>query len=503
MAFKSYINAGRTETHFRENGQIITAADKRVYGGSTPEFDLGIGTSTIQSTCITAQAPSGNVGIGVSGIAIGHSRIFVGNTIEANTPAGKGCVHMFDFDGNYMGRIDHPETGTDTSTGFGWNPVCADGLLIISSNDFAGDPNIESGWTGIGDTGRTYIYDQLGNLLHTLPLPSNLYGSSDGFGMGVHAGEGRIVVGRQRADTNNGTTYNDFTGNATIYDYNGNIVLNNVMLHNGWRYYDGSGNAVDRSTGLDLDAPSYSDSFGGRTYGGHGQQAIGYGKIVIGAVDQNIWHHPDKTADRVSINGHAYIFDLNGNFVKGLYMPLGWEDSIPNSNFGHDISIGSDRILVMGNTADNDSGVQIGRAFVYDGEGNYLFQLTGQYAPITGSNNPSVYLKSCGIYGGIIGLQVNDDAHPDNPTANGVRAVELYDINGNYIARVLPEDMSGNIVDDTVGQYVGIERFALGYGLLVTATYDTSNTANNWINIYKLPTTYDGLIEKASGRTQN
>ena len=59
------------------------------------------------------------------------------------------------------------------------------------------------------------------------------------------------------------------------------------------------------------------------------------------------------------------------------------------------------------------------------------------------------------------------------------------------------------LLDDTVGQYVGVERFALGYGLLVTATYDTSNTANNWINIYKLPTTYDGLIEKASGRTQN
>jgi hypothetical protein len=500
MAFKSYINAGRTETHFRDSGQIITAADKRVVGGSTPEFDLGIGASTIQNTCITVQAPSGNQGSGLSGIAIGHSRIFVGNTVEANTPGGKGCVHMYDFDGNYKGRIDHPETGTGTNTGFGWNPVCADGLLLVSSVDFEGDSNAEN---STDEVGRTYIYDQLGNLLHTLPLPSNLYGDLDAFGMGVHMGEGRIVVGRQRADVNPGTTNNDFTGNATIYDYNGNIVLNNVMLHNGWRYYDGLGNAIDRSTGLDLDAPGYSDSFGGRTYGGHGQQAIGYGKIVIGAIDQNIWHHPDKTADRVSINGHAYIFDLNGNFVKGLYMPLGWEDSIPNSNFGHDISIGSDRILVLGNTAENDSGNQIGRCFVYDGEGNYLFQLTGQHSPITGTNFPSVYLKSCGVYGGIIALHVVDDANPDNPTADGYRAIELYDINGNYIARVLPEDMSGNIVSDLAGSGVGFERFAIGYGLLVTATYDTSVTANNWINIYKLPTTYDGLIEKASGRTQN
>jgi len=501
MTIKTNSATLANEVHFLKNGQILTAADQRP-GTTYPLFNDGPTIGSIQNTCITVQAPSGNQGIGLGGIAIGHSRIFVGNTVEANTPGGKGCVHMFDFDGNYKGRIDHPETGTGTSTQFGWNPVCCDGLLLISSNDFKGDPNSE---VANDEVGRTYIYDQWGNYLHTLPLPPNLYGNLDAFGMACAVGEGRIVVGRQRADAVTGTTYNDFTGNATIYDYNGNIILNNVMLHNAFQYYDGSGNAIDRNTGINYDAPGYSDSFGGRTYGGHGQQAIGYGKIVIGAVDQNVWHHPDKTADRVSINGHAYIFDLNGNFVKGLYMPLGWEDSIPNANFGHDISIGSDRILVMGNTADNDSGNQIGRVFVYDGEGNYLFTLTGKYAPITGTNSPSVYARACGIYGGIIGIFVKEsaNANPNNPTSADYRSLELYDINGNYIDRVLPEDMSGNIVTSAQGGDPGFEKFAMGYGVLVTATYSTTTAADNWINIYKLPTTYDGLIEKASGRTQN
>lgn len=536
MGFKTPSGAGYGgNKHIGNAGEILTTIDNVQLSSGYPESigDLptlsNYQTGDIQASCITVQPPTPEAYFGAGGTAIGESRIFVGNHTYNS---GVGCVHMFNFDGDYLGRIDAPETSTSGDTGFGWGIYCVDGLLIVNSNDYDNDPNAYDNGGDL-DVGRTYVYDQMGNLLRTLPIPSTLYTSSDSFGMAAAAGCGRIVVGRQRGSGNYRFTPPDgdpgypgdpgtgsFQGNATIYDYNGNIICPNLLWKNEMEYYSTtSSNSFGNPDPMvyDYDRPYYSASFGGRTYGGTNtaQQAIGYGKIVVSAMDTSVQYSPNQAASQANM-GHVYMFDLNGNFEKILYHP--WQTNFSTSlqtslKIGEDIKIGSGRIMISAYRVDNPSSRSIGARYIYDMDGNYQFSILGCQDSPTGSDFNQPYQNyGCGIYGGIIASRAFYNAGTVSSAPNSTddfAPTELYDINGRFIDVVYQEDMLGNTnaTDDTAGTSFSTgfgyasSKISLGYGLLVLS--NNWNTTGACINIFKIPTTYDGLIERSTGVTQN
>ena len=525
MAIKTSQGTGfEAETHIGKAGDILTSIDNVQLGSGNPE---SIGdkptlsnytAGDIQATCITVQPPNVTAGFSNGGVAIGDSRIFVG---QYNYNNDVGAVFMFSFEGDYLGRIDAPETSIGDDTGFGWGVICVDGLLIVHSNDYDNDPNAyDNGATEL-EVGRTYVYDQMGNLLRTLPIPSTLYSSSDAFGMAAAAGCGRIVVGRQRASGNYRFTppggdpgVGSFQGNATIYDYNGNIICPNILWKNEMEYYSTtSANEFGNADPMvyDYDRPAYSASFGGRTYGGgsQAQQAVGCGKIVICSQDDSIFYSPNQAAVQANM-GTAYMFDLNGNFEKILFHP--WQTNYGSSlqtsiKLGADVRIGSGRIVIDGQRVDNPSQRNMGAKFVFDMDGNYLWSLVGaRGGALDSDSNRSYQLVGLSIYGGLIMTKVlypfeaaADTGAPTN--TEDYKPYELHDINGRYIDTIYPEDMAGNTSGAAFGSEAGASKFAMGYGIFVHP--NTWNTTDACINIFKIPTTYDGLIEKSTGVTQN
>jgi len=161
----------------------------------------------------------------------------------------------------------------------------------------------------------------------------------------------------------------------------------------------------------------------------------------------------------------------------------------------------------------NPSSRTIGARYIYDMDGNYQFSILGCQDSPTDSTFSQPYQEyGCGIYGGIIASRAFYPAGTVSSAPNSIdnfAPTELYDINGRFIDVVYAEDMLGNTnaTDDTAGTSFSTgfgyasAKISLGYGILVLS--NNWNTTGACINIFKIPTTYDGLIERSTGVTQN
>lgn len=85
--------------------------------------------------------------------------------------------------------------------------------------------------------------------------------------------------------------------------------------------------------------------------------AIGHNKIVGGA--------PANAAGGLSSSGSAYIFDINGNQLAQISA----SDKAANDRFGSSVAVGSGKIVVGANRANNNLP---GAAYIFDLEGNEL-----------------------------------------------------------------------------------------------------------------------------------
>ena len=115
--------------------------------------------------------------------------------------------------------------------------------------------------------------------------------------------------------------------------------------------------------------------------------------IVVGATGGN---------DANGVNtGSAYIYDTSGVLIKKL-LPTGGS---ADDGFGFRLAISESIIVVTANTAD-DSGIDIGTAYVYDLLGNQIDKLV----PSDGADNDrfgdSVALSGSTI---VIGASRDDD----------------------------------------------------------------------------------------------
>ena len=305
-----------------------------------------------------------------------------------------------------------------------------------------------------------------------LPGPGTKITPSDGasgdtFGFGVAVGSGRIVVGALQ-DDDNGTD----SGSAYVFDLEGNqltkIIANaggqpleffgeSVAVGNGRIVVGAAGNdAFGPNTGaayiFDLDGnpirgilgrdSTEGDEFGHRV-------AVGNGRIVVGAPDNN---------DNGTSSGSAYIFSLDGHEITKILA----SDAASGDQFGYSVAVGSGRIVV-GASGNDDNGDRSGSAYIFDIDGNEITKILASDGAPVDFFGQSVAVGSGRI---VVGAPSDDD----NGTSSG--SAYIFDLDGNEITKILPSDGASG---DNFGFGV-----AVGSGrIVVGALFNDDNGTNS------------------------
>jgi len=169
---------------------------------------------------------------------------------------------------------------------------------------------------------------------------------------------------------------------------------------------------------------------------------------------------------RTSTSGHGAYFDNDYMWMDANNsFTLGYDDTTTHSNetkitasdaaaddfFGSSVAVGSGRVVV-GVPSNDDAGSSSGSAYIYDLDGTQIAKLT---API-GANTSNQFGASVavGLDSIIIG-EINSDF-----LASNIGAVWVYDLDGTYINRIQPRNITnpsrnfGNVVSIGSGRIV-------------------------------------------------
>lgn len=230
-----------------------------------------------------------------------------------------GKVWIFGYDGELIKSIKSPSLQNDSNFGNAL-AVCGDVLFI-------GESMIDV--DSLVDSGSVHLYDLNGNYLKSLHSPE---ASEKGeFGRAISANENLVAVGEPGpwcADDN-------FTCRVHLYNADG-VLLRTIHAPE----------TVRGNFGFSLD--------------------VSENHIIVG--------------EPYCARGRAYIYDINGS-LRSILTP---EDSTRRAgsptrflgNFGYSVSVDGDTIVV-GQIRDNVGSYEMaGRVYVYDVEGNLLFNLT-------------------------------------------------------------------------------------------------------------------------------
>jgi hypothetical protein len=206
------------------------------------------------------------------------------------------------------------------------------------------------------------------------------------------------------------------------------IASDNSFVHKSFDFFE-NGDIANTETKL--------TSFDGAAGDWYGYSvAVGSGRIVIGSL-----YDDDNSAD----SGSAYIYDLNGNFIKKIIA----SDGDLGDAFGLSVSVGSGRIVIGAPYDENDGFPSSGSAYVYDLNGNEIAKLTA-FDRANGDNyGGSVTVGSGRI---LIGSLADDDS---------TGSVYVYDLNGNFIKKIIAFDgATGDQYGSSVS--VGSGRIVIG-----------------------------------------
>lgn len=281
------------------------------------------------------------------------------------------------------------------------------------------------GKLAVGASGRTtnllflgsvWVYDLSGN--HTSTLYSSDGQEYDQFGASVAIGNGKIVVGAPTADPL-GT---DNAGAVYVFDL--------------------SGNQLFKLLSSDVSDVQYFGS----------SVAIGNGRIVVGA----------HSYMRDNNKQGAYIYDLNGNFIKKVT-----PDAPSQGSFGYSVSVGSGRIAVA---CPAYGASLLGATFIYDLDGNFITKLVGEFPYQS-------FGQSLSIGNGMIAVS---GAQQPNSSA---LTTKLFDIEGNLLYTISGTNPSigcGRIITSAVLDNMNYERkqisiYNLDADKLIEYTYSTPN----------------------------
>lgn len=371
-------------------------------------------SGTTQSTQVKIKPSDGAASdfFGYS-VAVGCGRIVVGAYGHDLPVFNQGAVYIYDLNGTQISKI---VASSSTADFYAWSVAIGSGRIVVGA--FQADDN------GL-NSGSAYVYDLNGTQLNK--FKPGVGDTEDNFGSYVAVGSGRIVIGAPGDDDNG-------SGSGAAYIFN----LSGTQL-------------------AKIKAPDgiASDEFGSSV-------AIGCGRIVVGAISV------DSTEFS---SGAAYIFDLNGTFLKKIEAP----DPHPSGFFGYSASIGNGRI-VIGRILSNN-----GDAYIFDLDGTQIAKIVAS----DGGNNDqfgvSVSVNSGFI---VVGARNDDDVQTD------AGAAYIYSLNGTQIAKIKSNDALPGL--DNYGRSV-----AIGCGRIVCGSPgdDDLGSAAGAAYIYKLPETMDIYFE--------
>lgn len=229
---------------------------------------------------------------------------------------------------------------------------------------------------------------------------------------------------------------------------NGQIVIGSPCFNSSCgKVYTYSLDGTLKNTVMASDAGS-GDAFGSSV-------AIGNGKVVVGSPN---W---DYTSSIIQ-SGAVYIYDLDLENECKIYSTCSCD------KFGCSVSVGDGRIVV-GALGGGGNGNQQGRAYIYDLDGTQKCELCPFYY-----NNGSISLEPSNANGtsyffghkvavGNNRIVVGAYNRFVSGDGTGSGAVYLYDLDGNFIKRIMP-DTSDHAVNDSFGYSVSIGSGKIAIG---------------------------------------
>ena len=222
----------------------------------------------------------------------------------------------------------------------------------------------------------------------------------DYFGYSVAVGNNRIVVGAYGDDdVENGS------GAAYIFDLDGNQLAK-----------------------IKPSDPGVNDYFGYSV-------AVGNGRIVVGS------RYDD---DVVETSGSAYIYDLEGNFIKKINGHGGGTDNNVKT-FGNSVAVDNGRIVV-GAVLDSTDGTSSGAAYIFDLDGVQLAKIRPPLFSGYGERSLQYFGTQVAVGNGriVVGATGYHNGVEDVP---GLRqgSAYVYDLDGNLLKHIIPPTTPGDI----------------------------------------------------------
>ena len=348
-----------------------------------------------------------------------------------------------------------------------------------SSYSKEGDRDDGFGYGGIGQTiclhsSRLYVteYDQIkifreagssGAYIGTITTSDQTATNQPWF-LSIACGHGRIVAGQRTGSSGN------YSSSVYVFDLlGGNEIKLPKSNGGGSRYGAAVSIGCGRIVVSDIDNnQAYVHDLQGReikrltphdtlpSTALYGIAAVGSGRIVVGA------GHRSNT--QTGTDGSVYVYDLHGTFLFKLSSPYG-----NGEGFGREVSVGDGRIVV-GAPEHSGTYTNDGKVYVYDLNGNSLFNLeppdddsTGQIfgqalavgcgkimigAPFYGSNGGRVTIYNLDgdlirTYGGNSGSYLGHSVAISNTQSGTMFAMASPEINSQSTA-----DVGWSFMDD-------------------------------------------------------
>jgi hypothetical protein len=264
-------------------------------------------------------------GFGGSG-AVEDNTVVIGAFADDSAGAQVGEIQIFNTSGTW--QVTKQDITPTTRDRYGWrNSVdLSNGTIVAGAigHDAAGDPNIGEVQLTDAATG-SFLWSA------TDPTPT----TEDQFGFSAAMDDGKLIVGARLDDTNATNA-----GQAHLYDVS-------------------SGNLLRT---FDSPSPATNDAFGQDV-------AIDDDYVLIGEPGHDTMTDPNT--------GQAYLFDATtGNLLATFENPAPTNAGAVNgfSNFAGDLALEVDgNHVVIGAIRDDNDGVDVGRAYLYDLQGNHLW----------------------------------------------------------------------------------------------------------------------------------
>ena len=259
--------------------------------------------------------PGSNFGISM---ATGDGFIAVGeSTAATDGKANAGAAHIYDAEGTHITTLRSPDPYEDASFGVSLD-AHGDLIVVGEPGPYGKDGNI---------TGKAYVFDSTGKLLHTLEQPQRRLGN---YGLDVAISGTAIIVGEPHAVVD----HDAGKGKAHIYDLDGVLKAS-------------------------MDSPS------------PGRDITNFGWAVdvgeeIAVVGEVLGDAGSKT-----MAGVAYIYSLDGRLIRGIQSPT----PCAIGAFGNDVSICDSFIAVSEPRGATAESIGSGCVHLYNLTGGHLLTI--------------------------------------------------------------------------------------------------------------------------------